>query len=97
MLELEKPSSIPNHIQPPLPLVIIDEEPEFEISEILNVKIDKQRCPCQLPYLVQWTGYKGTDKETSWILAMELPHVLELVVDFHPMYLNKPRPYSGPC
>jgi hypothetical protein len=40
MLELSTPNSIPNHIQPP-PLVIIDEEPEYEISKILDSKLDK--------------------------------------------------------
>ena len=96
ILEPEKPSNIPNHVQPPPPLVVIDGELEFKISEILNSKIEKQRCPCQLLYLVQWTGYKGTDEETSWILATELPHASELVADFHAVYPNKPGPYSGP-
>ena len=96
MLEPEKPSSIPNRVQPPLPPVVIDGEPEFEISEILDSKIDKRRRPCQLLYLVQWTGYEGTDEETSWILATELPHASELVADFHTAYPNKPGPYSGP-
>src|SRR5277367_4646031 len=35
MLELASTSSIPNRTQPPAPPVIIDGEPEFEISEIL--------------------------------------------------------------
>jgi len=96
MLEPEKPSSIPNRVQPPPPPVVIDGEPEFEISEILDSKIDKRRRPCQLLYLVQWTGYEGTDEETSWILATELPHASELVADFHTAYPNKPGPYSGP-
>src|ERR1700731_4392631 len=78
MLEPEKPSNIPNHVQLPPAPVVIDGEPEFEISEILDSKIDKRRHPCQLLYLVQWTGYEGTDKETSWILATELPHALRI-------------------
>src|ERR1700731_3167668 len=94
MLEPEKPSNIPNRVQPPPPPVVIDGEPEFEISEILDSKIDKRRRPCQLLYLVQWTGYEGTDEETSWIVATELPHVSELVADFHTVYPNNPGPYS---
>jgi hypothetical protein len=59
MLELSTPNSVPNHIQPP-PLVIIDEEPEYKISEILNSKLDKRQA-CKLLYLVQWSGYEGTN------------------------------------
>jgi hypothetical protein len=64
MLEPSTPNSILNHIQPPPPLVIIDEEPEYKISEILNSKLDKRQA-CKLLYLVRWSGYEGTDEETS--------------------------------
>jgi hypothetical protein len=36
-------------------------------------KLDKRRA-CKLLYLVQWSGYEGTNEETSWILANELGH-----------------------
>jgi hypothetical protein len=42
MLEPSTLNSIPNHIQPPPPLVIIDKEPEYKISEILDSKLDKR-------------------------------------------------------
>jgi len=42
-------------------------------------KIDNQCCACKLLYLVHWTGYEGTDKETSWILTSELRHASELL------------------
>jgi hypothetical protein len=51
MLEPSTPNSVLNRIQPPPPLVIIDEEPEYEISEILNSKLDKKQA-CKLLYLV---------------------------------------------
>jgi hypothetical protein len=41
MLEPSTLNSVPNHIQPLPPSVIIDEEPEYKISEILNSKLDK--------------------------------------------------------
>ena len=62
------------------------------ISEILDSKIDRRHHSCQLLYLVRWAGYKGTDEETSWILAMELRHAQELVSDFHQTYPDKPGP-----
>jgi hypothetical protein len=70
MLEPSTPNSVLNCIQPPPP-VIIDEEPEYEISEILDSKLDKRRA-CKLLYLVRWSGYKGTNEETLWILANKL-------------------------
>ena len=39
-LEPIVPNTIPNWVQPPPPLVEVDSEPEYEISEILNSKID---------------------------------------------------------
>jgi hypothetical protein len=93
MLEPSTPNSVLNHIQPPPPLVIIDEEPEYEISEILDSKLDK-RWACKLLYLVQWSRYEGTDEETSWPLANELRHASEIVSKFHLYYSNKPGPLS---
>ena len=74
---------------------MVDDEPEFEILEILDTKIDNRCRACKLLYLVRWTGYEGTDEETSWILASELGHASELVVDFHKAYPAKPGPLSS--
>ena len=91
-LEPATPNSIPGRTQPPPPPVEVDGEPEYEISEILDSKIDRRRRSCQLLYLVRWAGYEGTDEETSWILATELGHAQELVSDFHRTYPDKPGP-----
>ena len=55
-------------------LVMVNDEPEFEISEKLDTKINNRRRACKLLYLVRWTGYEATDEETSWILASKLGH-----------------------
>jgi len=68
-LEPAIPNTILDWMQPPLPLVEVDGEPEFEISEILDSKVDHWCKLCKLLYLVRWSGYKGTDEETSWLLA----------------------------
>jgi hypothetical protein len=91
MLELSTPNSVPNRIQPPPPPVIIDEEPEYKISKILDSKLAK-KWACKLLYLVRWSGYEGTNKETSWILANKLGHASEIVSKFHLCYPNKPGP-----
>ena len=95
MLEPATPNPIPDRIQPPPPPITVDDEPEFEISEILDTKIDNRRRACKLLYLVRWTGYEGTDEETSWILASELGHASELVSDFHKAYPAKAGPLSS--
>jgi hypothetical protein len=66
MLESAPLNSIPNRIQEPPPPVEIQGELEYEIESILDSKIDK-RCKCPLLYLVKWSGYEGTDEETSWL------------------------------
>jgi hypothetical protein len=91
-LEPAVPNTIPNRIQPPPPSVEVDGEPEYEISEILDSKLDRRRRQCQLLYLVRWSGYEGTDEETSWLLATELGNASELVSDFHLAYPDKPGP-----
>ena len=70
----------------------MDGEPEFEIAEVLDSKMDYRRSKCKLLYLVRWTGYAGTDKETSWILASELKNAPKLVSDFHQSYPAKLGP-----
>ena len=74
---------------------MVDDEPEFEILEILDTKIDNRCHACNLLYLICWMGYEGTDEETSWILASELGHASELIMDFHKAYPAKPRPLSS--
>jgi len=94
-LEPATPNTIPNRIQPPLPPVEVNGEPEYEISEILDSKLDWQRRQCQLLYLVQWSGYEETDEETSWLLATELGNTSELVLDYHSAYPDKPGPIQN--
>ena len=93
-LEPTTPSSIPGRVPTPPPPVLVEGEPEFEISEILDSKVDRRRCLCKLLYLVHWSGYKGTDEETSWILASKLGNASELIEEFHRACLNKPGPLS---
>ena len=91
MLELSTLNSVLNHIQPLLPPITVDEELEYESSKILDSKLDKQRA-CKLLYLVCWSGYEGTNKETSWLPANKLRQVSEVVSDFYHRYPNKPGP-----
>ena len=93
-LELAIPNTIPDRIQPPPPPVKVDGEPEFEISETLDSKVDRRHRTCKLLYLVHWSGYEGTDEETSWLLTTELGNATELLEDYHVRYPDHSRPCS---
>jgi len=72
-------------------LVIIDREPEYKISKIVNSKIDCQRA-CKLLYKVIWLEYKDTDNNSKWLPAIELEHVKELLSNFYCKYPSKLGP-----
>jgi hypothetical protein len=69
MLEPSVPNTIPKHEQPHPPPVKAGGDAKFEVTEILDSKIDNRHRTCKLLYLVKWAGYEGTDEETSWLLA----------------------------
>jgi len=87
--------AIPNTFQQcsePLPApVIIDGEPEYEISKIVDSKIDHRRA-CKLLYKVIWLGYEDTNNDSEWLPAAELEHAKELVNDFYLKYPAKLEP-----
>ena len=70
-------------------LVIIDGEPKYEISQIVDSKIDHQQA-YKLLYKVIWLGYEDTGDESEWISASELTHATNLVSDFHITYPANP-------
>jgi len=96
MLEPSIPNTIPDQVQPPPLPVMVDGEPEYKISEILDSKFDNRWHLCKLLYLVRWSGYEGTDKEISWLLATKLGNAPELINHFHHQYPHKPGPLSIP-
>ena len=91
MLEPAVPNEILNCVQSPPPPVDVQGELEYEISEVLDSKIDRRRS-CKLLYLVRWLGYENTNEEFSWLPATELEHAKDLISDFHSAYAAKPGP-----
>jgi len=61
-LELAYSSQILNRDNALSPPIEIDGHLEFEITQILDAKLDQWRRD-SLMYLVQWTGYEGSTKE----------------------------------
>jgi len=91
MLEPATSNTFSERIQPVPTPVIIDREPEYEISRIVNSKIDR-RWACKLLYKVIWLGYEDTGDKSEWIPVSELTHAADLVSDFHIAYPTKPSP-----
>ena len=91
MLEPATSNTFSERIQLAPALVIIDREPEYEISRIVNSKIDHQRA-CKLLYKMIWLGYEDTGDESKWIPTSKLTHAADLVSDFHIAYPTKPGP-----
>ena len=90
-LEPATSNTFSKRIQPAPTPVIIDGEPEYEISQIVDSKIDCRQA-CKLLYKVIWLEYEDTGDESEWIPASELSHVADLVSDFHIAYPAKPGP-----
>ena len=58
LLEPYRESIIPGQLQAPPPPIEIDGEEEFEVSKILNSRINWKK----LEYLVHWQGYKVSER-----------------------------------
>ena len=85
LLEPYKQSDIPGRTHELPPPVIIDGEVEYEVEDILDVKISRRR----LLYLVKWKDYP--DSENSWEPAINVKNTPQLVERFHTRYPEKPR------
>jgi len=85
MLEPTTSNTFSKRIQPVPASVIIDGKPKYEISWIVDSKINCQQA-CKLLYKVIWLGYENTRD------AFELTHTADLVSDFHITYPTKPGP-----
>ena len=89
MLEPATSNTFSERIQPAPAPVIIDREPKYEISWIVDSKINCWQA-CKLLYKVIWLGYEDTGDESEWITTSKLTHATDLVSDFHIVYPTKP-------
>ena len=90
LLDRYAESDIPSRIQPPAPLVIVDSQLEFEVEEILDSRLMRNR----LFYLVKWKGYPVSDN--SWEPSSHLSNSQDLVTAFHFRYPSKPSALLSP-
>jgi transposase InsO family protein len=73
---------------PPGPIEVDDSGESFEVSSIINSRINKKR----LEYLVEWLGYEGTAEAATWQPARDLDGCQDLVDRFHKDNPAKPKP-----
>ena len=91
MLESATSNTFSKRIQLAPAPVIIDGEPKYEISWIVDSKINRRRA-CKLLYKVIWLEYEDTGDESEWIPVFKLSHAVDLVSNFHITYPTKPSP-----
>jgi hypothetical protein len=68
----------------PPPPIVIDESLEYEVSQILDSRIRRNK----LEYLVDWKGYGPQDR--TWEPASALTNASELVAEFHRQHSDRP-------
>jgi len=91
VIEPVTPNTFQQYSEPSPAPVIIDGEPEYEISKIVDSKIDRWRT-CKLLYKIICLGYEDTDNDSEWLPVTELEHAKKLMNNFHLKYPAKPGP-----
>ena len=83
---LQKASTNPltGQVNEPAPLVIIDNEEEWEVEDILDARSRRGK----IQYWVKWTGW---NEDRKWYDASKFDNSSEIVEDFYTRYLNKPQ------
>jgi hypothetical protein len=77
-------NTIPGRTQPPPPPVEVEGQQEFEVEEVLDSKIVRNK----LRYLVGWVGYPPSDR--TWEPAEHLANSPEAVARYHTQYPQRP-------
>ncbi|MBW0519099.1 hypothetical protein O181_058814 [Austropuccinia psidii MF-1] len=91
LLEPVKISTIPNQHQEPPPSITIEEEEDWEVSQVLDTKLKRRK----LWYLVEWKGFSQDPERSTWEPAENLKNCPDLVKYFHSLYPDKPGPNSS--
>ncbi len=83
---LQKSSTDPltDQVNEPAPLVIINNEEEWEVEDILDARSHWGK----IQYRVKWTDW---DEDRDWYDASGFHNFLEIIKDFYARYPNKPR------
>ncbi|MBW0482208.1 hypothetical protein O181_021923 [Austropuccinia psidii MF-1] len=85
LLEPVKTSTIPNWHQEPPPPIIIEDNEEWEVSQILDSNIKKGK----LWYLVEWNGFSKDPERSTLEPAKNLKNFPDLFEEFRSLYPDK--------
>ncbi|MBW0567721.1 hypothetical protein O181_107436 [Austropuccinia psidii MF-1] len=91
LLEPVKTSTSPDWHQELPPPITIEEEEEWEVSQVLDSKLKRRK----LWYPVEWKGFSKDPERSTWETAKNLKNCPDLVKDFHSLYPDKPGPNSS--
>jgi hypothetical protein len=83
-------NTFPGRNQPPPPPIEVEDQLEWEVSEVLDSRIRRNK----LEYLVDWVGY-GPDSRT-WEPVDNLANSRDTVEAYHVRYPNRPAPNDLP-
>ena len=86
LLEPYHKNTIPGRVQPTPPPILVDGFEEFEVEEILDSRIHRNR----LQYFVDWVGYKPSERSWEPVDCLENAH--EAIARFHSKYPLRPSP-----
>jgi hypothetical protein len=76
---------LPGQIQDPAPPIHIAEDDEWEVQEVLAVKLDRNK----LYYRISWVGH---DEDLTWYPASDIKYAPHKLREFHIAYKDMPGP-----
>jgi len=88
LLEPVTTDPLPGQVQPAPPPIIVDDEPEWEVDEIVDSRFHGRT----LEYLACWVGFD----ELTWEPANMFANAPSVVKRFHTSYPTKRRPRTLP-
>lgn len=89
-LEPHHENPFPGRTAPAPAPEIVNDEPRYEVSKIVDSKLDKRSRPPRLQYLCEWAGYENTAEHREWAPAEDFEDDDEVVLDFHTRNPRKP-------
>ncbi|MBW0517765.1 hypothetical protein O181_057480 [Austropuccinia psidii MF-1] len=91
LVEPVKHSSISNQNKLPQPQIIVDDQEEWEVSQVLDSELKRGK----LWYLSEWKGLSEDLKRNAWEPASNLTSSPDHVKAFHSLYPEKPGPNTS--
>ena len=85
LLESYKDKKFPSQIQIPPPPIEIDGEPEYELEEIIDSRLHRDK----LQYYAKWTGY-SPEHDKTWYPTEYFENASIAIERFHSRYPRKP-------